>query len=109
MNNMYAMRRANGDWFAFAEHGDWRVPVFHSSRDAMSARMRNAGMLLFKPVAIDGRAVSDMAFNKDNTPVYFWLVDNSATDVNRGHFIEHAQLARLVPAATEQTLVDAQV
>jgi hypothetical protein len=109
MNNMYAMRRANGDWFAFAEHGDWRVPVFRSNRDAMSARMYNGGMFLFKPVAIDERSLSDMAFNKDNTPVHFWMVDKSATDVNRGHFIEHMQLARLVTAAKEQTLIDSQV
>ena len=109
MNNMYAMRRANGDWFAFAEQGDWRVPVFRSSRNAMSARMYNAGMLLFRPVAIDERFLSDMAFNNDNTPVYFWMVDNPATDVNHGHFIEHTQLARLVTAAKEQTLIDSQV
>lgn len=109
MNNMYAMRRANGDWFAFDEQGNWRVPVFHSSRDAMSARMRNAGMLLFKPVAIDERAVSDMASDDDNSAVYFWLVDNSAADVNRGHFIEPAQLARLMHGAREETLVDSEV
>lgn len=109
MNSMYAMRRANGDWFAFDEQGNWRVPVFHSSRDAMSARMRNAGMLLFKPVAIDERAVSDMASDSNNSAVYFWLVDNSASDVNRGHFIEHAQLSLLLQDAREETPVDSEV
>jgi hypothetical protein len=101
---MYAMRRANGDWFAFDEQGNWRVPLFRNSRDAMSARVRNAGMMLFKPVAIDERAVSDM-LSDDSSAVYFWLVDNSASDVNRGHFIEHAQLNLLVHDAREETLV----
>jgi hypothetical protein len=109
MNNMYAMQRANGDWFAFAERGDWRVPLFRSSGNAMSARMHNAGMLLFKPVAIDAHAVSEMAFNDNNRAVHFWLVDSPSTDVNRGHFIEHAQLDRLVSTTKEQTEVDVEV
>ncbi len=109
MNSMYAMQRANGDWFAFDDHGRLRVPVFRSSRDAMSARMRNAGMLLFKPVALDERAIVDMASSDGNSAVYFWLVDNSATNVKYGRSIEHAQLARLTRDTGEQPLVGSEV
>ena len=109
MNSMYAMQRAHGDWFAFDDHGRLRVPVFLNSRDAMAARVRHAGMLLFKPVALDERAIIDMASSDDNIAVSFWLVDNSATNVKRGHLIEPAQLARLARGAGEQTLVGSEV
>jgi hypothetical protein len=103
------MRRANGDWFAFDGHGHLRVPVFHSSRDAMLARTHHAGMLLFKPIALEERAIIDIAAGDDGSAVCFWLVDNPSNDVNRGHFIEHTQLARLVRDAGEQTLVGSEV
>lgn len=38
--HIFATQRANGDWFAFEHHGRVRVPLFHSSRDAMIARLR---------------------------------------------------------------------
>jgi hypothetical protein len=109
MSGMYAMQRANGDWFAFDDHGRLRVPVFHSSRDAMQARMRNAGMLLFKPVALAKRTILDMASGDNNSAMYFWLVDNLSGNVKRGHLIEHTQLSQLVRDAGEQTLVGSEV
>jgi hypothetical protein len=108
MNVMYAMQRANGDWFAFDDHGRLRVPVFRSSWDAMSARMSHPGMLLFKPVALNEHALREMAAGEANSVVYFWLVDNPSINVNRGHLIEHTELARIVRDASAQTLVDSE-
>jgi hypothetical protein len=99
---MYAMQRANGDWFAFAEDTRLRVPVFHSSGDAMSARRLNAGMLLFKPIALDACAIHDMVVGDENSAAYFWLVNNPFTNVNRGHLIEQSDLARLIHDAKTQ-------
>ena len=53
MSDIFAMQRANGDWFALDHHGRLRVPLFHSIHDAMMARLRNFGLLLFKPVMLD--------------------------------------------------------
>ena len=53
MSSLYAMQRANGDWFALDDHGRLRMPVFHSSNAAMHARIRHPGMLLFKPKVFD--------------------------------------------------------
>ncbi len=100
MNILYAMRRANGDWFAFDDDGRLRMPVFHSRRDAMLARLSNGGMMLFTPTALDGRAVAGLAPAGESVGSYFWLADTS--DVNRGQRIEHAQLARLVNGGVEQ-------
>jgi hypothetical protein len=96
MSGVYALRRANGDWFAFDDQGRLRVPVFRSSRDAMLARMSNTGMMLFKPVALDARAVGELAAGEAQGSTYFWLVDTPSVNVKRGHSLEHAQLSSLV-------------
>ena len=95
MSDIYAMQRANGDWFALDDHGRFRVPVFRSSRDAMQARQRNAEMLLFKPVALDARALKEIV-PSDGGNVDFWLADDPSVNLKRGRLIEHAQLALLV-------------
>jgi len=38
MSDLYAMRRANGDWFALENHETVRVPLFSSRHDASMAR-----------------------------------------------------------------------
>ena len=60
MSNIYVMQRANGDVFALDHHGRFRMPLFHSSRDAMIARSRNWEMLLFKPVALGARLLKEL-------------------------------------------------
>lgn len=102
MSGMYAMRRANGDWFAFEENGHLRVPVFSSSRKAMEARDHNRGMLLFKPVAFDERALNEIDPTGDDTGVHFWLADGSSTRLSHGQLIDHAQLASLMHEPTGQ-------
>ena len=98
MSSMYAMQRANGDWFAFDYDGRLRVPVFRSNGAAMQARARNWGMVLFKPVVLDEGALNDLAPSDASTPG-FWLVDNPVAKLHRSLPIEHAQLALLVRAA----------
>ena len=101
MRHMYAMRRANGDWFALEDHGRLRVPVFRSSGEAMRARSRHAGMLLFRPVALDARALEDLAPAGEGAAC-FRLVDDPSIRLSRGRPLEHAQLARLMRDPTEQ-------
>jgi hypothetical protein len=102
MSSLYAMQRANGDWFALDDHGRFRVPVFSSSRDGMMARGRHWGMQLFKPVALDGRAFKQFTTPADGTrDVYFWMVDNPFTNLSRGRPMEHAQLALLVDGGAQ--------
>jgi hypothetical protein len=96
MSSLYAMQRANGDWFALDEHGRFRVPVFRSRWDGMLARASHWGMQLFKPVALDVPALDDFVAPNGGGDVYFWLVDNPFTDLNRGRPIDQAQLALLV-------------
>jgi hypothetical protein len=57
MSSLYAMRRANGDWLALGDRGRFRVPSFSREWEGMPARLSHWGMQLFKPVALDGRAL----------------------------------------------------
>jgi len=105
MNDLYAMQRANGDWFAFDDHGRFRVPLFHSSHDAMMARLHNFGMLLFKPVALDARLLREMVNASDARDMDFWLVNDPLVNLNRGRLIEHEQLALLIQSPIEIQMV----
>ena len=60
MSNIYVMQRANGDVFAVDDHGRFRVPLFNSTSDAFLARLRNFGMLLFKPVPLDAGLLTQL-------------------------------------------------
>ena len=96
MNGIYAMQRANGDWFAVKDQGRLRVPVFHSNGEAMQARARNSGMMLFKPVVLDEVALNDLAQTETEVAACFWLVSNPSLNLNNGRPLEHAQLALLI-------------
>jgi hypothetical protein len=105
MRDVYAMQRANGDWFALDDHGRFRVPLFHSKHDAMMARSRNFGMLLFKPVALDASLLKEMVPVGGAGDVDFWLVNDPLVSLNRGHLVEHAQLELLMHSRIEQQTV----
>jgi hypothetical protein len=98
MSGIYAMQRANGDWFALDNHGAFRVPLFHSDAEAMQARAFNGGMLLFRPVLLDDVALKNLA-PVNGSATHFWLVDHASVNLKRGHRVEHTQLARLVQGA----------
>jgi hypothetical protein len=102
MSNMYAMQRANGDWFAMDKGGRLHVPVFHSSWEAMLARVRNWGMQLFKPVLLGESALRDLATADGGTAARFWLVESPSADLRRGRGLEHAQLRRFIDNSTER-------
>ena len=99
MSSIYGMQRANGDWFALEEKLSFRVPLFSSHREAMRVRAFNPEMLFFKPALIDERALNDVAQIEDERPVYFWLVDETSTNMRRGAALQHEQLALILGGA----------
>jgi hypothetical protein len=96
MSILYAMQRANGDWFALEDQGRFRVPVFSSRWGGMLARVSHWGLRLFKPVALDGRALEELVPADGVGETDFWLVDDPFTNLNRGRLIDRAQLSLLV-------------
>ena len=95
MSSLYAMQRANGDWFALKERAKLRVPVFSSNREAMQARAFNVEMLVFRPVLLDERALKDLEPIAGALPSYFWLVEKASTSMKRGVALSHLELAEL--------------
>jgi hypothetical protein len=96
MSGIYAMRRANGDWFAFEGLGRLRVPLFHTSRDAMMASLRNSGMLLFRPVALDAALLKDMVPAGGASYVDFCMVKDPLVSLRRGKALGQEELVLLM-------------
>jgi hypothetical protein len=95
MKTLFAMRRANGDWFALDDQGSFRVPVFHSSGEAMLARSRETGMECFRPVALDRVAFTNLT-TTDEGKACFWLVADPLMKLSRGRPLDRKQLEDFV-------------
>ena len=99
MSSLFAMQRANGDWFALDDHGRFRVPLFSSQQGGLMARVNNWGMRLFKPVALDEGALAEMVPAGGVGQTDFWLVDDPYTSLKRGELVDRARLSLLVREA----------
>jgi len=95
MKTLFAMRRANGDWFALDDDGRFRVPVFHSTGAAMVARSRETGMECFRPVALDEAAFKNLT-TTDEGQACFWLVEDPLRSLSRGSPLDHQQLRMII-------------
>jgi hypothetical protein len=96
VSDIYAMQRANGDVFALDDKGRFCVPLFHSSRDAMTARLHNGDMLLFKPVALNTRLLRELAPKAGPNNVDLLLVKDPLRSLKRGDRVDHAELVLIV-------------
>jgi len=96
MSNNYVMQRANGDVFALDDRGRFRIPLFKSTSDGFLARLRNFGMLLFKPVQLDESLLNKLVPLGSAADVDFWLVSDPLINLNRGRLVQPAQLAVLM-------------
>lgn len=101
MRQLYAMRGANGDWFAMDQNGHLHVPVFRNRSAALCARARHSGMRLLRPAVLDAQALQDLATADQTCAVRFWLVDNPSADPSRGYPLELAQLVLSVQDTIE--------
>ena len=95
MKNLFAMRRANGDWYALDDNGRFRVPVFQSSGEAMVARSNDSGMECFRPVALDAAALANLTSTDEGKGCY-WLVADPLRKLSRGQSLDHKELEQLI-------------
>lgn len=107
MSDIYVMQRANGDVFSLDDHGRFRVPLFNSDSDAFLARLRNFGMLLFKPVQLDAGLLRQLIPPGVAAEVDFWLVNDPLINLNRGRLVQPAQLASLMGSRSKPKMVSA--
>jgi hypothetical protein len=99
-NTMYAMQRANGDWFALDQREGFRVPIFSSNRQAMQARAFNVEMLVFKPVPLGEHALIDLAPAAGQRATHFWLVNDACVNMKQGVSLKHSELAQMILGET---------
>ncbi|MEP6569635.1 MAG: hypothetical protein ABJC10_07670 [Acidobacteriota bacterium] len=102
MKTLFAMQRANGDWFALDDRGSFRVPLFHSSGDAMIARSRDTGMECFKPVMLDAASFENLT-TTDEGKACFWLVVDPLVKLSRGRALDRRQLEQFMSNGEGQT------
>lgn len=95
MKALFAMRRANGDWFALDDAGLYRVPVFQSNGAAMVARSRDSGMECFRPVPLDQAALTNLT-TTDQGQACFWLVEDPLRSLSRGTKLDQQQLRQFI-------------
>jgi hypothetical protein len=95
MNKLFAMRRANGDWFALDDEGLFRVPVFRSSAAALVARSRDAGMECFRPVMLDAAALENLT-TTDEGKACFWLVNDPSMNLSRSRALDRNGLEQFM-------------
>lgn len=95
MKSFYAMRRANGDWFAVDDNGSLRMTIFNSSGDAMMARSRDSGMECFRAVAFDAQALEELRMTDGDT-ASFLLVADPARKLKHGVRLGFTELAQLM-------------
>lgn len=105
MSDIYAMRRANGDWFAIEGRGRLRVPLFHSTHDAMKASLRNFGMQLFRPVALDASLLKELVPADGGSYVDFCMVKDPLVSLRRGQPVERADLLLLLNKSEKRSTV----
>ena len=101
MSDIFAMQRANGDWFALDHYGRLRVPLFHSIHDAMMARLRNLGLLLFEPVVIDTLFLKNIVPSPGEDEVEFCIIDDPFASLSLGATVGRRELAALIRPADE--------
>ena len=100
MSDIFAMQRANGDWFALDHYGRLRVPIFHSIHDAMMARLRN-GLLLFQPVVVDVLFLEEIVPLPGEDEVDFCMIDDPFASLTCGAIVGRRELALLIRPANE--------
>jgi len=96
MSEIYVMQRANGDVFALDHSRGFCVPLFHSNSDAMTARSRNGGMLLFKPIALNDRLLQEIVPKEGRSDVALLLVKDPLRSLKHGLPLERAELLLLL-------------
>ena len=96
MGDIYAMRRANGDWFAHEVNGRLHLPLFHTVHDAFMSRLRNFGMQVFQPVTFDARMLEQLDSNGGGVNVDFYMIEDPFVNLRRGQLLGRAQLASLL-------------
>jgi len=96
MGDIYAMQRANGDWFTHMVNGRLHLPLFHSEHDAFMSRLQNFEMFLYKPVNFDDRMLKRFDAKRAKTNIDFCLIEDPFAGLKHGHVVERMNLSLMM-------------
>ena len=96
MGDIYALRRANGDWFAHEVNGRLHLPLFYTVHDAFMSRLRNFGMLLFQPVTFNAHMLEQLDSKGRGGNVDFCMIDDPFESLKCGQILARAELVSLI-------------
>ena len=99
MSIIYAMRRANGDWFAHEVNGRLRIPLFHTMHDAFMSRLHNFGMQPFEPVTFNARLLKEIDSKGAGRNVDFCMIDDPFVNLKRAELVDRSRLSLLMRTA----------
>jgi hypothetical protein len=93
MPRMYAMRRANGEFFTAGQNG--LIAVWSSIKILERSRAHNRELDIYRPIFIDRRVIDKI--KKVGNDQGLWLVEPVTTDSNltEGRRIDWNEFARL--------------
>ena len=103
MKTFYAMRRANGDWYAVADKDSLQVPIFKSRGDAMTAHSRDSGMECFRPITFDVRTLEELR-RTDGHTASFLMISDPSRHLKHGLRMSFTDLAPLLDDSTEKEI-----
>jgi hypothetical protein len=92
---MYAMQRANGEWFMTEIDGKRCLPVFRSFAAAQRVQARIADLMVYLAQPLDSRTL--MEFSSSNGSLGYWLVDEfePSPSMKPGRWLSASELATI--------------
>lgn len=85
MQTLYAMQRANGDWFTMNINGKTCIPLFRNSFLAERAYTTMGEFLVYRPHMFTQKELNQVTAAKNQSSPVFWLVDENDTALNLRH------------------------
>lgn len=79
MDELFVMRRANGDLFAEQIQGELHIPVWSSKEAVARYKARNPELMIFWPVRLDRRLIQRISAGAEK-PAGFFLLSEDAPD-----------------------------
>lgn len=89
---MYAMQRANGEWFTTEIEGRLCLPVFRNFTAAQRVHARIADLMVYLPQPLD--SVTLETLKRSRNDIGFWLVDefDPNAELTPGHWLTESEL-----------------
>jgi hypothetical protein len=95
MNNIFVMRRANGDLFTERVRDVVVVPVFEDRDTVDRYKARNPELMLYFPARLDKSILASATRSKESREFFLLSPDAPDADLDQGKLISSDELASM--------------